>query len=165
VVSAKPIIDSVRRKLEKEIEGIKGAWIEGKKFTFTLHYRTAGKEDIKSVKDIFYGVASDFSERVPLLVIKGKKVLELSPDLSWNKGMAVLWLLERLGNQYLPIYVGDDITDESVFRTLYRRGITVRVGWSKKSAAKYYLKGQREVLRFLQHILDTLKPEFTGSRS
>lgn len=162
VISAKPIIDSVRRRLEKEIEDIEGAWIEKKKFTFTLHYRTVEKEDTRSVKKIFYKAVSDFSGKLPLLVIKGKKVLELSPDLSWNKGMAALWLLEQFGNKCLPVYVGDDITDESVFRTLYKKGITVRVGWSKKSAAKYYLKGQREVSRSLQYVLDALKPELTG---
>lgn len=165
VISAKPIIDRIRRRLEMEIGDIEGAWIERKKFTFTLHYRTVKKEDLKSVKKIFYKAVSDFSGKLPLIVIKGKKVLELYPDLSWNKGTAALWLLDQLGNKCLPIYVGDDITDESVFKTLYEKGVTVKVGWSKKSAAKYYLKGQGEVAPLLQYVLDALNPAFRGGHS
>jgi trehalose-6-phosphatase len=44
------------------------------------------------------------------------------------------------------------LTDETAFKTLNDDGITIRVGRSKKTAAKYYLKGQWEVARFLKHI-------------
>lgn len=165
VVFAKPTIDSIRRKIENEVRDIEGAWIERKKFTFTLHYRAAGKGDIKAVKKMFYDAVSGFSGRLPLLVIKGKKVLELSPDLSWNKGSAAQWLLKQFVHKCTPIYVGDDITDESVFRTFNSKGITVKVGRSKNSAAQYYLKEQREVTMFLQHVLDAVKPELTGGGS
>ena len=58
--------------------------------------------------------------------IDGKKVYELLPDIDWNKGKAVLWLLETLelerGNA-LPIYIGDDRTDEDAFCALEKRGV------------------------------------------
>jgi len=87
-----------------------------------------------------------------LTVIKGKKLLELIPDVSWNKGKATLYILQRLKEDYLPIYIGDDQTDETAFKALCRRGITIRVGKSKKTLADYYLKDHREVLRLLKQI-------------
>jgi trehalose 6-phosphate phosphatase len=164
-LTAKRFVDKAARMLAKEIAGIEGAWIERKKFTATLHYRSVRKDDVFFVKKAFYRVVSQFSEDDGLAVIRGKMVLELAPDVSWTKGSAAQWILNNLQGKYLPICVGDDITDESVFSTLYREGITVRVGRSKRSAARYYLKGQKEVLRFLQYVLDASKPEFRGGRS
>lgn len=164
-MSAKHFVDKAARMLNKEIAGIEGVWIERKKFTVSLHYRSVRKEDAFVAKKAFYRVVSQFSEDDGLAVIRGKMVLELVPDVSWTKGSAALWILNNLKGKYLPICVGDDITDESVFSTLYREGITVRVGRSKRSAAKYHLKGQREVSTFLQHVLDALKPESTGGYS
>ena len=43
----------------------------------------------------------------------GKKVFEIRPDIDWDKGKAVLWLLKALGldgNDVVPIYIGDDLT-------------------------------------------------------
>jgi trehalose-phosphatase len=164
-LTAKRFVDKAARMLNSEIAGIEGAWIERKKFTASLHYRSVRKEDVLSVKKAFHKVSSKFSENDRLAVVRGKKVLEFVPDVSWTKGSAALWILNNLKGKYLPIHVGDDITDESVFRKLYGKGITVRVGCSKKSAAEHCLKGQKEVSRFLQCILDILKPELTGGCS
>ncbi len=154
-LSAKPSIDKAARMLSKEIAGIEGAWIERKKFTASLHYRSVRKEDIPSVKKAFYKVASEFSGDRMLAVIKGKKVLELAPDASWNKGSAALWILHNLKGKYLPVYIGDDWTDETAFRVLNKKGITIRVGKSAKTAANYYLKNQREVSEFLERVSET----------
>ena len=79
-------------------------------------------------------------------------VLELAPDASWNKGSAALWILNNLRGKYLPVYVGDDWTDENAFRALNKQGVTIRVGKSANTAAKYYLKNQREVSEFLKRL-------------
>lgn len=48
------------------------------------------------------------------------QVLEVRPIIDWNKGKAVEFLLEYLGlrtsDDVLPIYVGDDRTDEDAFK-------------------------------------------------
>ncbi|MFA7294751.1 MAG: hypothetical protein WC060_04890, partial [Candidatus Omnitrophota bacterium] len=57
----------------------------------------------------------------------------------------------------LPIYIGDDVTDEDAFRVLKRRGLTVFVGKPGNSAANYYLKNPREVIKFLRLISEFKK--------
>ncbi len=151
-ITAKPVIDYAKRRLKKKIADIDGAWLEDKKFTISLHFRSVKAVDVPGVKKVFYDVAGEFLEKKSLALIKGKKVLELVPDVSWDKGKAVLWILQRLRDKCLPIYIGDDRTDETAFKALRKKGITIRVGKSKNTFADYYLKGYREVLRLLQEI-------------
>jgi trehalose-phosphatase len=143
----------VMRKLKKEIASIEGAWLENKKYSVSLHFRSVKKENIPLIKKVFYEVANEFIEGKKLNVIKGKKVIELTPAVSWNKGRAVLWILKQLKDKCVPIYVGDDQTDETAFKALNKKGITIRVGKSKKTVANYYLKGHWELARLLREIL------------
>jgi trehalose 6-phosphate phosphatase len=154
---SKPAINFAERALRKEIANIDGAWIENKKLTVSLHFRSVKEENIALVKKVFHAVADEFAEKKLLSVIKGKKVLELAPDVSWNKGSAALWILRQLKDKCLPIYIGDDRTDETAFRALNKKGITIRVGRSKKTDAEYYLKGHWEVTRLLKEILEYAK--------
>jgi trehalose 6-phosphate phosphatase len=85
----------------------------------------------------------------------GKKVFEIQPAISWHKGRAVLWLLEQLDLDrpgIVPLYIGDDITDEHAFRALSGRGlgIAVRDHESRPTAADYALAGPGEVKGFLE---------------
>jgi trehalose-phosphatase len=149
-VSTRPLIGQVKVLLERAIETIEGAWLEDKKFSLTLHLRSVRTKDIPAVKKRFYEIAAPFLERKQLSVMKGKKVLELTPNVSWNKGSAVLWMMKHFNINSLPIYVGDDLTDETAFEALGDRGISVRAGISDKTSANYYLEGQWEISRFLR---------------
>ena len=148
----KKLIAKVGRALLKEIEGLEGVWIENKGLTFTLHYRRSGREEEVAARKAFYRVIAGNPEKERLAVLKGKKVLELMPNASWDKGRAALFILDSLAPGYVPVYVGDDLTDENAFRALNGKGITVRVGKSRTTVAGYYLKSQREVLRLLQEV-------------
>jgi trehalose 6-phosphate phosphatase len=91
----------------------------------------------------------------------GKKVLEVCPPVNWDKGKAVLWLLHNMSfsenTPVLPIYIGDDITDEDAFKLLKGSGLTVFVGKPKKSNAEYYIKDTNEVLSFLSWLEKTTR--------
>lgn len=156
-LSARPVIRNIKQLLKKEIADIKGAWLEDKKYTLSLHFRSVEKKESLSVKKAFYNVVTQFSGNDSLSVIKGKKVLELVPDLSWNKGAAALCILKQLKGKCLPIYIGDDQTDETAFKALSKKGITIRIGRTKKTYANYYLKGYWEVSRLLQQIHEYTK--------
>ena len=85
----------------------------------------------------------------------GKKVFEIKPDIDWNKGHAVLWLLERLGldrPEVLPLYIGDDITDEDAFHMLAGRGLTivVRDHETRQTAADFAVTDTQDVKRLLE---------------
>lgn len=86
----------------------------------------------------------------------GKKILELKPAIDWHKGRAIDWLFEALGmtrENSVPLFIGDDITDEDGFESISEYGIGVLVGThGEKTAASYTLKGTEEVGVFLEKI-------------
>ena len=90
----------------------------------------------------------------------GKKVIEIRPRIDWDKGRAVLWLLEALGLQgdgVLPMYLGDDVTDEDAFRALAGRGMGVLVSETPRpSAAALRLRDPAEVRAFLEGLDERL---------
>ncbi len=53
-----------------------------------------------------------------LRVTSGRKVVELRPNLDWDKGKTLEWILDQIAGQepLLPIYLGDDLTDEDALR-------------------------------------------------
>jgi len=157
VILAKPIMDIAKRNLRKEIDDIDGAWLEDKKYTLSLHFRSVKKEDIFFVKRIFYKTVAELLDKKPLAVVKGKKVLELMPNVLWDKGSAALWILKELKVKCLTIYIGDDQTDENAFKALHKKGINIRVGKSKKTLADYYLKGYWEISRLLKQMQEIIK--------
>jgi trehalose-phosphatase len=68
-----------------------------------------------------------------LRVTEGKLVLEGRPPVDWHKGHAVLWLLDHRYGADWPsnvraLFVGDDTTDEDVFRSLRGIGRSICVG-------------------------------------
>jgi trehalose-phosphatase len=87
----------------------------------------------------------------------GKKVFDITPS-SWNKGKAVQWLLRHLSlstmpQNVVPVYIGDDTTDEDAFAAIGQNGFTVVVGNSHRSTAHYSLRDTDEVFKILEKML------------
>ena len=145
-----PVLDSAETELREALDEIQGAQLERKHFSVAAHYRNVNENDAFRVALAVDGVAARHRE---LRRMDGKKVYELLPDIDWNKGKAVLWLLETLGLQSrnaLPIYIGDDRTDEDAFWALKSRGVGILVSeQSRPTAATYSLKNPGEVEQFL----------------
>lgn len=147
--SSRQVLRNVKQAVSKEIEGVRGAWLEDKRVTLCLHFREVAQEEVRPVRKAFHDAVARYCGDGPFSVIKGKKVLELTPDASWDKGEAVLWILRHLGGDHFPIYVGDDRTDETAFKALRKKGLTIRIGTSRKTFADFYLKGCWEVSRLI----------------
>jgi trehalose-phosphatase len=152
-----PVLDMAETELREALDEIPGAQLERKHFSVAAHYRNVSENDAFKVALAVDAVAARHPE---LRRIDGKKVHELLPDIDWNKGKAVLWLLETLDllrGKVLPIYIGDDRTDEDAFRALERRGVAILVSEQPQvTAASYWLNNPEEVERFLQKITDHL---------
>ena len=122
-----PRLDMVEKEIGEQLAGIPGARLERKRFSIAAHYRNVNESDFPKVERAVSEVAARHRE---LRKMDGKKVYELLPDIDWDKGKAVLWLLENLGLERAkvrPIYIGDDRTDEDAFRALEQRGVGILV--------------------------------------
>ncbi len=156
----KSVIRQIKKELEKNLSGVKGLLLEDKGLSLGVHYRLVDKNKAPLVKEKFEQAARIFINRRKLRAIYGKKVLELRPAVEWDKGKVVLWLLARkrfsLGEKnIIPVYIGDDSTDEDAFRALKKKGLTVFVGSPfSASQAKYCLKDTAEVVKFLNKVLE-----------
>ncbi|MDD5355407.1 MAG: trehalose-phosphatase [Candidatus Omnitrophica bacterium] len=155
------LLRKIKRDLEKNLACVKGVILEDKGLSFTVHYRLVESGDIPKVKSIFKEATELLSLKNKIKAKTGKMIFEVSPPLEWNKGKAALWLLARhkfssKEKMILPIYIGDDRTDEDAFKVLNRNGITVFVGNPRSSHAEYYLKDTKEVNRFIKKTIDLL---------
>ena len=142
-------IARLRQEIAPTLFDSPGLFLENKRYTLALHYRLARPQDMQPVEGFLAAVREYQCKGITLEVIHGKKVIEVRPVGS-NKGKAVQFLLAGKYTNTLPIYIGDDLTDEEAFVSLGERGITIVVADPPRtSAAQYYLKDTREVLRFL----------------
>jgi trehalose-phosphatase len=115
-------LQAAEEQLRDELGHIPGAELEPKRFAVAIHYRRVPPERVADVEAAVSRVAARFDD---LRRTGGKKVFELRPDFDWDKGRALLWLLDDLdldGPEVLPIYLGDDLTDEDAFAVLRDRG-------------------------------------------
>lgn len=152
-----PVLDAAEAELREALDEIQGAQLERKHFSVAAHYRNVDEQDAFRVAQIVDAVAATHHE---LRQINGKKVYELLPDIDWNKGKAVLWLLETLELEHgkaFPIFIGDDRTDEDAFSALKKRGVGILVSEQPDvTTASYWLKNPEEVERFLCELIGRL---------
>ncbi|XP_057489635.1 probable trehalose-phosphate phosphatase F [Actinidia eriantha] len=157
-----PMIDEVFRSLVDSTKEIKGAKVENNKFCVSVHYRNVDEKHWTTIAQCVHKTLKDYPR---LRLTHGRKVLEVRPVLDWNKGKAVEFLLESLGltncDDVLPIYVGDDRTDEDAFKVLREgnRGYGILVSSApKESNALYSLRDPSEVMEFLKSLVAWKKP-------
>lgn len=149
------LIKRIAGDLRKRMAGVSGVVLEDKGYTLSVHYRMASRKDIPRVRKAFREATAHYIAGGKARAGEGKMVLEIKPPVDWDKGKLVMWLLEKQrsasgrGKPVLPVYIGDDTTDEDAFAALGNKGITVFVGRPRRTKAAYFLKGHREVVRFL----------------
>jgi len=154
------VLRKIESHLKKTFCSVKGILLEDKQTTLSVHYRLLNKGYVARAVRTLLEITAPYIDKKKITVNFGKKVFEIRPPIEWNKGSAVLWLLNKhkstlYGKPIVPIYVGDDITDEDAFKAIKEIGLTIFVGHPRKSHAKYYLRNTREVFKFLK-ILNNL---------
>ena len=152
------VLDDVESVLRSELNSVQGILVERKRFSVSTHFRLVTPDKVPYVESIVARVAS----RYPLLRREhGKKVLELRPDIAWDKGSAVAWLLRTL--DVVPaavIYIGDDLTDEHAFEVLADVGTSIVVTEEDRpTAAQWRVRDIGEVQLLLERINAVLLPD------
>ncbi|MFA5363016.1 MAG: trehalose-phosphatase [Candidatus Omnitrophota bacterium] len=151
------IIERIKNDLERRISPIEGAFVEDKGLSLSLHFRLINKSLIPLLKTVFHEAVTAYLARNEIRIKPGKMVFEVRPPVKWDKGKAVLWLLRRQmsalkDGAIVPIYIGDDVSDEDAFKALKNKGLTIFVGEHKNSCARHYLRDHDEVSGFLGRI-------------
>ena len=151
------LIAETTATLRERLHGLDGVTIEAKHASVAVHYRQAAPDTRARVDEIIHELRDRNSDRLTL--VPGKMVYEFTPAIDWNKGKAVLHLIDVLGldpDDIVPLYLGDDITDESAFRALRGRGIGILVGRpddpemaGRTTAADFVLDSVQDVEKFL----------------
>ena len=149
-------VPEVRRaaaEIERKLDGVEGVLVEDKTFALAVHFRLVKPQEVRLVEETVDAVMAQH----PLLrKTGGKKVFELRPNIDWDKGKAVLWLLDALdldGVDVLPIYLGDDETDFDAFRALQGKGLSFLVAEQPlDGAADYLLRNPQEAETLLAEL-------------
>jgi trehalose 6-phosphate phosphatase len=142
--------EELQRQLICKLADLSGWWLETKPLGFALHYRQAEPEEEVRIFKVLGPWLDQVSRAGHHQILKGKKVVEILPQ-GVSKGAAIREILLLPGfSRHFPVYLGDDVTDESAFQVLQGRGLTVKVGVGQAvTAASYSLSHPAEVRQFL----------------
>ncbi|GKV09315.1 hypothetical protein SLEP1_g20833 [Rubroshorea leprosula] len=153
-----PMIEEVYKSLEEKTKSIPGARVENNKFCLSVHFRCVDEKSWDALAELVRSVVNEYPK---LKLTQGRKVLEIRPTIKWDKGRALEFLLEALGYansaDVLPVYIGDDRTDEDAFKVLRDRGQGFGIVVSKvpkETNASYSLQDPTEVMVFLRRLVE-----------
>nr|UBY08108.1 TPP7 [Oryza grandiglumis] len=153
-----PMIEQVHQRLEQATSSIPGAKVENNKFCVSVHFRCVDEKSWGALAETVRRVVREFPR---LRLSQGRMVFEVRPTIKWDKGKALEFLLDSLGfadcSDVLPVYIGDDRTDEDAFKVLRRRGQGVGILVSKhpkETSASFSLQEPAEVMEFLLRLVE-----------
>jgi trehalose 6-phosphate synthase/phosphatase len=147
--------ERVRPILQLYVDRLPGALLEEKEFSLAWHYRRADPDQASRRARELLDALAGFTRNVDVQVLEGNKVLEVR-NTGVSKGTAATEWLGGLGADFI-LAIGDDWTDEDLFRALPPTAYSVRVGLAN-TAARYYLINHTGVRRVLRE-LSQARPE------
>ncbi len=148
----RPYLNLLLQALRDRISGMEGVYVEGKGLTFSVHFRLTPEklrpEVVAGFDEILASVANDGKVRITA----GKEILEVRPNVDWHKGRAISRIAKAFPPGTLPIYFGDDLTDEDGFEAVHDlNGISVFVGPARQpTKAQYRVDSPAEVAETLE---------------
>ncbi|MGO8816583.1 MAG: trehalose-phosphatase [Terriglobia bacterium] len=150
--SQKQVLHDAKIWLALELPAQPGILIEDKGYALAVHYRVAKPPAARIAQKVLRAARDRFHPGLRLL--KGKKIWELLPRAIVGKGPATQGLLAKLPPDTLPIFIGDDTSDESAFAVL-PHGLAVHVGDHAQTKAHFRLRDPGEVREFLERLAAT----------
>ena len=143
--------ERVRPILQLYVDRLPGALLEEKEFSLAWHYRRADPELASRRSRELLDALAGFTRNIDVQVLEGNKVLEVR-STGVSKGTAAVDWLGTLGAEFV-LAIGDDWTDEDLFRALPATAFSVRVGLAQ-TAARYYLSNHTAVRRLLRELVE-----------
>lgn len=152
-VASIPLLGHAAVELRGQLAHITGVMVEHKRFGVAVHYRNAARDRVGEVT----AAVRAAGQRSALRVTTGREVIELRPNMDWDKGRTLRWVLEYIRDaggptSQLPIYLGDDITDEDAFDAVRDDGVGIVVRHAddgdRATAARYALDDPDRVREF-----------------
>ncbi|TGD87946.1 trehalose-phosphatase [Mycolicibacterium sp. CH28] len=165
--AAVPVLAKAAGELGAELAEITGVVVEHKRFAVAVHFRNAGPDADATVTAAVHRAGS----RHGLRVTAGRKVAELRPKLDWDKGKTLEWITDRVAGSepVLPIYVGDDLTDEDAFDSVLHDGIGIVVRHTedgdRSTAARFALADPDHVRELVERLVDQFDVDRQNSSS
>ncbi len=156
-----PVLAGAAADLADQLGHIPGVVVEHKRFGVAVHYRNAARDRVGEVA----AAVRTAGQRRALRVTTGREVIELRPNIDWDKGKTLHWVLDYIRDNegagpLLPIYLGDDITDEDAFDAVDDDGIAILVRHSddgdRATAARYALDDPDRVREFTERLAHRL---------
>lgn len=154
--AAVPVLEQAAAELTAELCDIPGVMVEHKRFAVAVHYRNAAPEVAAAVTATVHGAGG----RHGLRVTSGRKLVELRPNLDWDKGKTLEWILDQIAGEepLLPIFIGDDLTDEDGFDSVLHDGIGIVVqhdeDGDRSTAARFSLADPDQVREFVERLIE-----------
>jgi trehalose 6-phosphate phosphatase len=158
--AAIPVLGQAAGELRDRLGSIPGVVVEHKRFGVAVHYRNAARDRVDEVAAAVRAAGL----RDALRVTTGREVIELRPDMDWDKGKTLRWVIEHLSEAdagpLVPIYVGDDITDEDAFDAIRADGVPILVRHNedgdRTTAARFALDSPARVAEFTERLAQRL---------
>lgn len=152
-----PIADARRGQMRRltevvaaKLRHIKGVHVEDKGLTTSVHFRNATDEEALAVEDAVRASVAAAGDLFRMNT--GRRAFDIVPRTSWNKGAAAVWIMRHVGEDgLLPVYLGDDPSDEEAFSVL-TGAVTVRVGEPSATIAQYHIPDPDTTVEFLTWI-------------
>lgn len=143
------LLRNVIDRIAPVLERWPGTFIEDKTLSFTVHFRQVPAAEGAITSAVLAAVDH---EAGLLRTLPAKYGIEVQPNISWDKGHALLWMLDRWGIRQRAAFFGDDVIDEPAFVALNTRaGITCCVTPEQRpTAARFALKTVSELSEVLR---------------
>lgn len=158
--AAIPVLEQAAAQLRDQLGLIPGVMVEHKRFGVAVHYRNAARDRVDEVA----AAVRTAGQRNALRVTTGREVIELRPDIDWDKGKTLRWVIDHLHHAgsragsaaLMPIYLGDDITDEDAFDAVRHDGVPIVVRHTedgdRATAALFALDSPTRVSEFIERL-------------
>jgi len=146
--------DTLAIELARVAADFEGLIVEAKGYSISVHHARTPPACLPALE----AAVALLVERSPgIRRAVGRNIIELRPAIDWHKGSAVKWMLEQQADAraLVPVYVGDDRTDEDALAVVADSGIGIVVGEpSWPSSARFRLRDPSAVGEFLRRLVD-----------